>query len=133
MNHDRNALNQFARNGRTRCAADEEEGAMNDPGQEAWPILAKLAGALAGALISLVYLVPKSGREAVSRFVTGLVSGLVFGGATGMALAERLGVFALLTRPEILLMGSAAASLTAWWALGILARIADRYAGPDGR
>ena len=52
----------------------------------------KLAGAAAGAMISLVYLVPKGRREAVSRFVVGLLSGLVFGSAVGAALAERFGL-----------------------------------------
>lgn len=94
--------------------------------KDIWIYLAKASGALAGALISLVYLLPKGRREAVSRFVTGGVSGLVFGGATGAALAERFGVAATLSAPEMMLMGSAAASLCAWWVLGALSRIAER-------
>lgn len=91
--------------------------------------LAKSIGATAGAMISLVYLLPKSRREAASRFVTGLIAGLVFGGAAGAALAERLGVAAVLSPPETMLMGAAAASLSAWWVLGVLSRLADRYGG----
>ena len=60
--------------------------------KDIWLYLAKLAGAAAGAMISLVYLVPKGRREAASRFVVGLLSGLVFGSAVGAALAERFGL-----------------------------------------
>ena len=89
--------------------------------------LAKLAGAAAGAMISLVYLMPKGRREAASRFLVGLVSGLVFGGAAGAALAERFGLAGRISATEIMLAGSAAASLGAWWALGALSRIAERF------
>ena len=73
--------------------------------------LAKLAGAAAGAMISLVYLMPKGRREALSRFFIELARGLVFGGAAGAALAERFELAGEISRPEILLAGSAAASL----------------------
>lgn len=95
--------------------------------KEMWIYVAKAAGAMAGALISLAYLLPKGPREAASRFVTGVISGLVFGGSVGVALAERFGVRTLLSAPETMLMGSAAASLCAWWVLGALSRIAERY------
>ncbi|TPW32970.1 hypothetical protein FJU11_00575 [Pararhizobium mangrovi] len=94
---------------------------------EMWIYLAKIAGALAGALISLVYLLPHTHREASSRFFIGVVSGLVFGGAVGTALAERFGIVGMLSAPEQMLMGSAAASLSAWWVLGALSRIAQRF------
>lgn len=94
--------------------------------KELWIGLAKLTGALAGAAVSLVYLLPKGPREAASRFFTGVICGLVFGGATGAALAERFGVAGLLSASETMLMGSAAASLLAWWVLGALSRIAER-------
>ena len=49
----------------------------------AWIWAAKGAGAVAGSAISLVYILPRDGREAAVRFAVGLVSGLVFGGQPG--------------------------------------------------
>ena len=92
----------------------------------------KIVGASAGAAVSLIYLLPKSRREAASRFFTGLSSGLIFGGPTGVWAAERLNVSGMLSASDVVLAGSAAASLCAWWGLGILSRLAARYGGkPD--
>ena len=84
-------------------------------------------GASAGAAVSLVYMLPADRREAACRFVGGLVSGLVFGGPAGVLLAGRLGIAAHLSASEIMLSGAAAVSLSAWWALGVLARLARRW------
>jgi len=89
-------------------------------------LAARMAGAVAGALVSLAYMMPKGAREASARAIAGIVSGLVFGAPAGVALAQWMGVTDMLSAPETLLMGSAAASMTAWWVLGALARIADR-------
>jgi len=99
---------------------------IHDP----WPWLARMTGAAAGAVISLVYLLPQSRREAASRFFTGLVSGLVFGPPVGMSIAEYTGISGQLDGTELTLMGAAATSLCAWWGLGILARIAALNSGP---
>jgi hypothetical protein len=95
----------------------------NDPG--VWA--AKVVGATAGAGISIIYLLPKSRREAASRFVTGISCGLIFGAPTGLWLEARLGIAGLLSGAEVMLTGSAAASLCAWWVLGALARVAEKY------
>lgn len=87
---------------------------------------AKLLGAAAGSAISVAYLLPKGRREAAARILVGLVTGLVFGAPAGLALAEKLGLGGALNPSELALMGSAAASLCAWWALGILSRFAGR-------
>ncbi|WP_099865122.1 DUF6107 family protein [Pararhizobium haloflavum] len=100
---------------------------MTDVAQEFGIWLAKGLGAMAGALISLVYLLPKGRREAAGRFFIGMASGVIFGGATGVALSDWLAIGERLTTLEITLMGSAAASLCAWWALGVLARMAERW------
>lgn len=100
---------------------------MTDMAQDLALWAAKAAGAVAGALISLVYLLPKSRREAAGRFFIGVAAGMIFGGAAGAALSDRLDLATRLTAVEMLLMGSAAASLCAWWALGVLARIAERW------
>jgi len=93
----------------------------------------RLLGASAGAAVSLIYLLPKNRREAAGRFFSGLACGLVFGGPTGIWAAERLDPDGLLSASDIMLAGSAAASLGAWWALGILSRLAARYGvRPDG-
>jgi hypothetical protein len=93
---------------------------------------AKIVGAAAGAAVSLVYLLPKNRREAASRFFTGLSCGLIFGGPTGAWGAERLELSTMLSAVDIMLAGSAAASLCAWWGLGILARLADHYGDKAG-
>lgn len=90
----------------------------------------RLAGSSAGAAVSLIYMLPKSKREAASRFFTGLSCGLVFGGPAGLWLAQTLALSEVLSSAEIMLSGSALASLGAWWGLGILSRIATRYARP---
>ena len=89
-------------------------------------LAARIAGAIAGALVSLAYMMPKSAREATARAIAGVISGLVFGGPAGVVLAQWMGGSALLSPDETLLGGSAAASMTAWWVLGALVRIADR-------
>ena len=100
---------------------------MADIGNDTGVWMAKLVGAASGAGISLVYLLPKNRREAATRFLAGMSVGLIFGAPTGLWLSARLGITGLLSGPEQMLAGSAAASLCAWWALGILERIAGRY------
>jgi hypothetical protein len=100
--------------------------AMQSMGPEPSMLAARIAGAVAGALVSLAYMMPRGAREAVARAIAGIVSGLVFGGPAGVALAQWMGVTEMLSPAETLLTGSAAASMTAWWVLGALARIADR-------
>ncbi len=83
---------------------------------------AKGAGAIAGSAISLAYMLPSNRREAALRFAVGVVSGVVFGAAAGLKLADELGIADELRAAEMMLMGSAAASLSAWWALGLIMR-----------
>ncbi len=101
--------------------ADSAKGAllMTDP---FWLWTAKLAGAAAGSAISLAYVLPHGRREAAIRFGIGLASGLVFGGTAGLKIAVELGIEDSLGPFELVLMGSAAASLCAWWALGWIMR-----------
>lgn len=103
---------------------------MAELDQNASLMAARLAGASAGVAVSLIYMVPKSRREAVSRLLTGLACGLVFAGPAGLWIAARLGLEAGLSEPERLLTGASAASLCAWWGLGILARLAERLSRP---
>lgn len=99
---------------------------MNLAMETAWLWLAKLAGAIAGSAISVAYVLPRGRREAALRFTVGVVSGLIFGGAAGLKIASELDVGSALGAFEIMLMGSAAASLSAWWALGLVMRLFDR-------
>jgi hypothetical protein len=99
---------------------------MNLAMETAWLWLAKLAGAIAGSAISVAYVLPRGPREAALRFTVGVVSGLIFGGAAGLKIASELDVGSALGAFEIMLMGSAAASLSAWWALGLVMRLFDR-------
>lgn len=101
---------------------------MSDVSSAAWLWLAKGAGATAGSAISLAYMLPHGRREAALRFAVGAVTGIVFGTTVGVKIASELGVIEHLNAVEISLMGAAAASLSAWWALGMLVRLATRYA-----
>lgn len=93
-------------------------------------LAARLCGSVAGALVSLAYLMPKSTREAGARALAGVASGLVFGAPVGAVLAEKFAITAQVGPPEIQLMGSAA-SMSVWWVLGALVRIADRVGRND--
>ena len=88
----------------------------------AWTWLAKGAGAMAGSAISLAYILPHGRREAALRFAVGVVCGMVFGGTAGLKIATELGIASKIAATEMMLMGSAAASLCAWWALGFVIR-----------
>ncbi len=95
---------------------------MNDLSQAAWLWAAKGVGAVAGSAISLAYVLPRGRREAAIRFAVGTACGLVFGGAAGLKIATELGIAGDIGAAETMLMGSAAASLCAWWALGYAMR-----------
>ncbi|WP_409014631.1 DUF6107 family protein [Aminobacter aminovorans] len=92
---------------------------LPDPG---WLWLAKSAGAIAGSAISLAYILPQGRREAAVRFAVGVACGLVFGGTVGLKIAAELGIEELINVTEMTMMGAAAASLCAWWALGFVKR-----------
>lgn len=87
-----------------------------------WIWTAKAGGAVAGSAISLAYMLPANRREAAIRFGIGVTSGLVFGSTVGLKLATELGIEESIGTHELVLMGSAAASLCAWWVLGLLLR-----------
>jgi hypothetical protein len=76
--------------------------------------------------VSLAYILPQGRREAAARFAVGVVCGLVFGGTAGLKIAVELGVDELIGPAETMLMGSAAASLCAWWVLGAVIRVLKR-------
>lgn len=89
-------------------------------------LFAKAAGAFAGSLISIAYLLPRGRREAMLRLTVGMVSGIVFGGPAGLKIADALDLPSRLSLFETSLMGAAATSLSAWWALGLLHRFAEK-------
>jgi len=90
-------------------------------------LIAKLVGAMAGSLISIVYILPRGRREAFARLCVGLVTGLIFGGVTGVKLADFLGLLDKVSTVEVALAGAAFASLSAWWGLGVFNKVAHRY------
>ncbi|WP_173931132.1 DUF6107 family protein [Chelativorans sp. Marseille-P2723] len=87
-----------------------------------WLWLAKAAGAVVGSAISLAYLLPSGRRDAAIRFAVGVACGVVFGGTAGRKIAIELGIAGHLAPGELVLMGSAAASLCAWSAIGFIMR-----------
>jgi len=91
--------------------------------EQVWMIFAKGIGAVLGSAVSLAYILPRGRREAAIRFGTGVSIGVLFGPAVGAWLVAHFGLQLHLTRFEVVLTGSAAASLCAWWALGLLQRL----------
>ncbi|MEZ5810874.1 MAG: DUF6107 family protein [Rhizobiaceae bacterium] len=102
---------------------------MSDVTGTAWIWAAKGAGAVAGSAISLAYVLPRGRREAALRLAVGVVSGLVFGGTAGLKIALALGLQDFIGELELLVMGSAAASLSAWWVLGFAIRTLELKSG----
>jgi len=94
--------------------------------ESVWLFAAKAIGAVAGSAVSIAYMLPAGKREAALRFVIGVIVGLVFGTSVGLKIATELGIADRLGAFEMALSGAAAASLCAWWGLGVLARIAAR-------
>ncbi len=105
---------------------------MTDWSQDGAQFTAKVLGAFAGSAISLVYMLPKGRQEAAGRFLTGLACGLIFGDPAGLWLAQKLDLLASLSPEDIVLAGATAASLLAWWSLGLLVRFLDRGGRPSG-
>ncbi|WP_343313897.1 DUF6107 family protein [Brucella sp. BE17] len=94
--------------------------------EAAWMWSAKIAGAVAGSAVSLAYMLPKGRREAAIRMAVGIICGLIFGGAAGVKIADMLSLDKALGSAELVLIGSASASLAAWSALGIFKRFSER-------
>ena len=101
---------------------------MTDISDAAGLWLAKAGGAIAGSAISIAYFLPAGRREAAIRFAVGVVCGIVFGGTAGLKIATELGVAEHLAPFEMVLMGSATASLCAWSAIGFIIRVLERRA-----
>lgn len=89
--------------------------------------LVKLAGALAGSLISIAYVLPRGRREAFLRLGVGVATGMVFGGTVGVKIVDLLGLLDKISLVETSLVGAAFASLCAWWGLGALRRVAETW------
>lgn len=96
-------------------------------------LLAKVIGALAGSIVSLAYIMPRGRREAAIRLLVGMVTGLVFGGTAGVKIADMLDLLGKVSAFEITLTGAALSSLCAWWGLGALQRLAERWPGWNPR
>jgi len=105
---------------------------MNEFSEAAWIWAAKGLGAVAGSAISLAYILPRGRREAAIRFAVGTACGLVFGGAAGLKIVAELGIAGAIGPAETMLLGAAAASLTAWWALGLVMRAFRRGSQAEG-
>ena len=90
--------------------------------------IAKIIGAVAGSLISIAYILPKGRREAWLRFAVGVTTGVIFGGTAGVKLFDMLGLMGSVSVVEMALVGAAVCSLSAWWGLGVLRRVAESWA-----
>lgn len=96
---------------------------MTELPEQIWMVFAKGVGAVLGSAVSLAYILPRGRREAAIRFGTGVSIGVLFGPAVGAWLVAYFDIASHLTRFEVVMTGSAAASLCAWWALGFLQRL----------
>ncbi len=93
----------------------------------AWLWFAKVAGAIAGATVSVLYMPPRGRREAAARFAVGIICGIVFGGAASVKIMKALTLEAVIGRTELMLIGSTSASLASWSALGVFKRFRERF------
>lgn len=91
-----------------------------------WLWIARLAGAIAGSAVSVAYMLPGTKREAAIRFAVGILCGVIFGSAAGILMAEKLNLPDSFGKSELMLTGSALASLAAWSALGIFFRFIEK-------
>lgn len=96
---------------------------MTELPEQIWLVIAKGVGAVLGSAVSLAYILPRGRREAAIRFGTGVSIGVLFGPAVGAWLVAYFELASHLTRFEVVMTGSAASSLCAWWALGLLQRL----------
>lgn len=94
---------------------------MNSP--ESDPLLWKVAGAVAGTIISLAYIRPLNIRDAISRAVVSMTSGVVFGFFV-------LEYFELSPTIEHIIASSALAALLAWFIIGMAIRLIKSYDKP---
>ncbi len=106
---------------------------LSEMPEHLWLFFAKGIGAVLGSAVSLAYILPRGRREAAIRFGTGVSIGVLFGPAAGAWLLGYFELQAHLTRFEAVMTGSAAASLCAWWALGLLQRIFTQKPGTPAR
>ncbi len=90
-------------------------------------LIAKFGGAMAGSLISIAFILPRSRREAFIRFCVGFIVGLVFGGTAGVKIADYLGILGRISPNEIALVGATTASLAAWWSIGGFQRLLESW------
>ena len=97
---------------------------MSEFANEAGIWAARITGAVAGAGVSLVYLLPKSKREAASRFITGVSCGMIFGGPIGLWIVQQLDIAGALSGREIMVYSPHIAGVTH----ARLSRAASRHA-----
>ena len=103
---------------------------MTDLSQTGWLWVAKGAGAVAGSAISLAYILPHGRREAAARVAVGVGCCLAVGRPSRLKISTELGLETIIGPTELMLMGSAAASLCAWWAIGFVVRAFDQNTLP---
>lgn len=87
-------------------------------------VVAKLIGATAGAIVALVFILPKTIYEFIQRLATSLVSGVIF----APFVRAKLGI-----PPDFegRIAGAFIAAFCAWWAMGAVHRIIGAWKGND--
>lgn len=85
-------------------------------------IVAKALGSVAGTILALVFIVPKTVSGFIRRVVAGLICGYVFGPS----------VHAYLVWPaatEHVIASTALASFLGWWGMGAVMQVARKILG----
>lgn len=85
-------------------------------------VVAKLAGSLAGTILALVFIVPKTVSGFIRRIVDSLICGYVFGPSVHAYLAWPLAT-------EHVMASTALASFLGWWGMGAVMHVARKLLG----
>lgn len=89
-------------------------------GEAGAAILLKLLGSVAGAVLALVFLLPRTRREGLRRFGGSVVAGVIFA-----PVVMHYGAWS--ATPDNVVAASGAAAFGSWWVMGALVRIAGKW------
>jgi len=88
-------------------------------------IVAKLAGAGAGTVLALLFILPKTLKEAIQRGTVSFIVGYVFG-------SPAVHYWLIADTFENIVAASCAAAWAAWWAMGMGYKFIRNWQGPKG-
>lgn len=86
-------------------------------------IIYKAAGSALGAILALVFIIPKTRAEGLRRLVISLICGVVFEHVVR-------GYFAWSADPENVIAAASSAAFVSWWIMGAVVTFSKAWRGP---